>query len=955
MSTPTTAAPLARAPGGDPQPASCELALDVDGMTCASCSSRVEAALNALPGVQASVNLATERAQLRFDPARANARQLVDAVAASGYAPRTADLLLDVQGMTCASCVGRVERALRALPGVLQADVNLATETAAVRYIPAGLQAQALLDAVTQAGYSARVRDPDAARAAGDAELHKQRQVRAMRRDAWLAAGLGGAVALLGMGGMLLPRAVQALDAAVPLAHFSDWLQALLSTVVLAGPGRRFFRSGWIAWRHLAPDMNSLVATGAGVAWLFSMTVLLAPGLLPPQSRHVYFDSAAVVVAAVLFGKYLEELAKGRASHALRALAGLQARDARVRVDGEQREVPISQVRRGDEVVVRPGERLPVDGEVLEGESHVDESMLSGEPIPVAKRAGSAVRAGTVNQQGLLVLRATSVGADTVLAQIIRLVEQAQGGKLPIQGLADRVVRVFTPAVLAVALLSFALWMLLAPAPALAHALLAAVAVLVVACPCAMGLATPAAIMVGTGRAAELGVLFRKGEALESLSHVDTVLLDKTGTLTRGRPRLTALLPAAGVDAERLLGWAAAVEGGSEHPLALAVVGAARERGLAVPAARDFQARAGHGARAMVADGEVALGTRRYLQELGVDVEPLQRSAESLQQQGATVVYVGRDARAAGVLGISDPPREESAAVVARLRAAGLQVHMVTGDSVRAAQTLARAVGIESVHAEVLPQGKAEVVRTLQQQQRKVLFVGDGINDAPALAQADVGMALASGTDIAMEAADVTLTRGELDGVVAALQAAARTMRTIRGNLFWAFAYNVLLIPVAAGALAPWGVSMSPMLAGVAMGLSSVFVLGNSLRLRRLRAWSAARAPAALAPAMADDPAAPSPQSGPLPQAPASQSFQAFQPPSRSLDMSQTTTLMIEGMSCQHCVAAVTKALQSVPGVESAQVSLDEARATVSGDAPQQALLDAVQRAGYVATPRALA
>ncbi|WP_018914828.1 heavy metal translocating P-type ATPase [Thiomonas sp. FB-6] len=939
------AVPSREAPAAGP---SCELALDVEGMTCASCSSRVESALNALPGVQASVNLATERAQVRFDPSRLDAAALVHAVDASGYSARTAELMLDVQGMTCASCVGRVERALRGVPGVLGAEVNLAAETASVRYLPASVQAQAMLDAVAEAGYGARLRDADAARAAADADVHKQAQLRSMRRDAWLAAALGAAVAAIAMGGMLFPGFAHALDSLLPLPggrSASDWLQAVLATVVVAGPGRRFFRSGWTAWRHLAPDMNSLVATGAGVSWLYSMVVLLVPGWFPAHSRHVYFDSAAVVIAAVLFGKYLEELAKGRASQAIRSLARLQARDARVRVDGEQRDVPIGQVRPGDEVVVRPGERLPVDGEVLEGASHVDESMLSGEPMPVDKQPGSPVRAGTVNQQGLLVVRATSVGADTMLAQIIRLVEQAQGGKLPIQGLADRVVRVFTPAVLLVALLSFGAWMLLAPAPALSHALLAAVAVLVVACPCAMGLATPAAIMVGTGRAAELGVLFRKGEALEALSHVDTVLLDKTGTLTRGQPRLTALRPGEGVGEQDLLRVAAAVESGSEHPLGLAVVAAARERGLAWPEVTQFEARAGFGARARVDGAMIALGTRRYLEQLGVDPRALDDAATGLLEQGATVVYAARDTQALGVLAVSDPPRPESAAVVAGLRELGLAVHMVSGDSTRAAQALARIVGIDSVHAEVLPQGKADVVRALQAQGRKVLFVGDGINDAPALAQADVGMALASGTDIAMQAADVTLTRGDLGALVAALRAASRTMATIRGNLFWAFGYNVLLIPVAAGAGAPWGLFMSPMLAGIAMGLSSVFVLGNSLRLRGLRAWSA--------PAAATAPPAPEPAPTRVPTPTPTPTVS--HPSERSSTMSPSTTLSIEGMSCQHCVGSVTKALLAVPGVESAQVSLDAAAAEVRGDAPKEALVDAVRRAGYTATAQAAA
>ena len=818
----------------------CALQLDIDGMSCASCSSRVERALNALPGVQATVNLATEQAQLRFDPRRVQPQQLVDIVRDTGYAPRTAEVTLLVQGMTCASCVGRVERALQALPGVLAASVNLATERASVHYIPASVQPAALMRAVVDAGYAASLADADGARAAADQAEHKQRQLQAMRRDVWLALVLALPVLVLSMGGMVWHGLMAVLAATTPAAmpRFWDWVQAALTTAVLFGPGRRFFRPGWAAYRHLSPDMNALVATGAGAAWLFGVVVLAVPGWLPPDARHVYFDSAAVVIAAVLFGKYLEEVAKGRTSAAIRALARLQAKDARLRRDGTELTVPIADVQQGDLVVVRPGERLPVDGEVVEGASHVDESMLSGEPIPTARHPGDSVRAGTVNQQGMLVVRATSVGQGTVLAHIIRLVEQAQGGKLPIQGLADRVVRVFTPAVLLIALLSFVVWLVVGPAPAISHALLAAVAVLVVACPCAMGLATPAAIMVGTGRAAELGVLFRQGEALEALSNVDTVLLDKTGTVTLGRPALGAIWASPGTREADVLRWAAAVEAASEHPLAHAVLQAATERGAPVPTAAEFAAVAGYGAHAEVEGARVAVGALRYVTQLGIDPGPAAAEAERLQLEGQTAVFVMRAGQVVGVLGVTDPIKPDAAALVAALQARKLRVELVTGDAARTAQAVARQLGLAAVHADVLPAGKADVVKTLQAQGRRVLFVGDGINDAPALAQADVGMALASGTDIAIEAADVTLTRGELSGVLTALNAARHTLGTIRGNLFWAFAYNVLLIPIAAGLGAPWGLHLNPMLAGVAMGLSSIFVLGNSLRLKRLKAWS---------------------------------------------------------------------------------------------------------------------
>jgi Cu+-exporting ATPase len=815
----------------------CDLQLDIDGMSCASCSSRVERALNAMPGVQATVNLATEQAQLHFDPRRVQPQQLVDMVRETGYAARTAEATLLVQGMSCASCVGRVERALQGLPGVLGASVNLATERASVRYIPGSVQPQMLLRVVADAGYTASLAD-GAATAADQAE-HKRLQLQAMQRDVWLALALALPVLVLSMGGMLWHGLMQLLDSTSPAAipRFWDWVQAVLTTVVLFGPGRRFFRPGWAAYRHGSPDMNSLVATGAGAAWLFGMVVLLAPGLLPPDARHVYFDSAAVVIAAVLFGKYLEEVAKGRTSAAIRALARLQAKDARVRRGGVEQTVAISDVRLGDLVIVRPGERLPVDAEVVEGGSHVDESMLSGEPIPVAKHPGDAVRAGTVNQQGVLVVRVSSVGQGTVLAQIIRLVEQAQGGKLPIQGLADRVVRVFTPAVLLIALASFVVWLLVGPAPAISHALLAAVAVLVVACPCAMGLATPAAIMVGTGRAAELGVLFRKGEALEMLSNVDTVLLDKTGTVTLGRSALGTIWAVPGTHDMDVLRWAAAVEASSEHPLAHAVLQAASERRAQVPTATQFTAVAGYGAQAEVEGAQVAVGATRFVQQLGIDPAPAAAQVARLQAEGQTAVFVMRAGCVVGVLGITDPIKPDAAAMVTALLVRKLRVELVTGDSVRTAKAVAQQLGITTVHADVLPAGKADVVKALQAQGRRVLFVGDGINDAPALAQADVGMALASGTDIAIEAADVTLTRGELAGVLTAINAARRTLATIRGNLFWAFAYNVVLIPIAAGLGAPWGLGLNPMLAGVAMGLSSIFVLGNSLRLKRLRAW----------------------------------------------------------------------------------------------------------------------
>ncbi|MCC6609058.1 MAG: copper-translocating P-type ATPase [Burkholderiales bacterium] len=807
-------------------------------MTCANCSARVERALAKVPGVAAAaVNLATERASVRLDETAATAAGVAAAVKDAGYAPVVAELEIGVGGMTCANCVSRVERALRKTPGVLEAIVNLATERATVRYFPATVSPEELGRAITEAGYTPRPLDREEGSAAEDVEVRaREAELRARLHDTVGAAVLSVPLLALAMGPMVVPGLAEALARVAPTQRFWEWVQLALGTAVVFGPGRRFFSSGWAAFRHLSPDMNSLVMTGVGAAWLYSAAVVLVPGLLPAQARHLYFEPAAVVVTLILMGKYLEALAKGRAGAAIRKLVGLQAKTARVVREGVEADVPIASVVRGDVVIVRPGERVPVDGEVRGGESYVDESMLTGEPMPAAKRAGDRVVSGTVNQHGVLRVEARQVGRETLLAQIIRMVEQAQGSKLPIQRLADRVVSVFTPIVLAIAAVTFAVWLALAPAPAITLALVSAVAVLVVACPCAMGLATPAAIMVGSGRAAELGVLFRTGEALEALSHVDTVVLDKTGTLTVGRPQLVDLEPAPGGDALAVLRFAAGADSGSEHPLAAAILAAAQARGVAYPKAERFEAIPGYGVKAIVEGHTVLLGAARLLAREGAAADALAERAAALAERGRTPIYLAVDGAAWGILGVADPLKPESAAVVAALKAKGLRVGMITGDSARTAQAIARQAGVDEVEAEVLPSGKAEAVQRLQAQGRKIAFVGDGINDAPALAQAEVGIAVATGTDIAIEAADVTLTRGDLRGLLNALEVARRTMRTIRGNLFWAFIYNILLIPLAAGVFYPaWGLTLNPMLAGLAMGLSSVFVVTNSLRLRRVR------------------------------------------------------------------------------------------------------------------------
>ena len=816
-----------------------ELDFGILGMTCANCTARVERALRAVPGVHsATVNLATERAQVHLDVAFGDPAALSRAVHDAGYEAVKRDFEIGVDGMTCANCSARVERALRRLPGVITATVNLATEHATVSVLGDTSGLDDIAAAITAAGYGARRLKQDGG-GVPEADA-RDAGVRTQRNAALLSAILTMPVLLLGMVPMAFPPVGNVLMRLEPFPGFMDGVQWLFASAIAFGPGRRFLRAGVSAVRHAAPDMNTLVMLGVGSAWLYSTAVLWVPGWFPAESRNLYFESVAVVVTAVLAGKYLEALAKGRAGAAMRKLAGLQVSSATVWRDGMETSVPIATVVVGDLVVVKPGERIPVDGVVREGSSFVDESMLTGEPMPAQRHAGDRVAAGTVNQLGMLRVEAQQVGGATVLAQIIRLVESAQGSKLPIQQLADRIVAVFSVAVLSIAGVTFLAWMAFAPAPAIAPALISAVAVLVVACPCAMGLATPAAIMVGSGRGAELGVLFRRGEALELLSGVDTVIFDKTGTLTEGRPVVREIEAAAGVDPQALLAIAAAADAGSEHPLSAAIIAAAHARGLAVAPSSDFLAVPGFGASATVGGRRVVLGSERLLTREHVDVAALAERAKLLLAQGRSVIFVAVDGLAWGVIGVADALKPDAAAVVAALRSRGLAVAMMSGDVLASAAAIAAQAGITDVSADMRPADKAEALRLRQTAGARIAFVGDGINDAPALAQSDVGVAVASGTQIAIAAADVTLTHGDLAGLADAFRVADRTMAVIRSNLFWAFAYNALLIPVAAGVLYPhWGIRISPMLAGVAMGLSSVFVLANSLRLRRIAPWRA--------------------------------------------------------------------------------------------------------------------
>lgn len=806
------------------------VAIPVEGMSCASCVGRVEAALRKVQGVhEVAVNLATESARIDFAPGTPFV-ELVRAIEKAGYdvPPTTSELTIG--GMSCASCVGRVEAALRKVEGVEEVVVNLATERATVK---GKADTRALVAAVEATGFDARPAQAVTSADRDELAMRKEAERESLKKDVWVAAVLTLPVFVLEMGSHLLPGMHHFIAETIGMR--TSWiLQFVLTSLVLAMPGRRFYQLGIPALLKRAPDMNSLVAVGTLAAYGYSVVATFLPSVLPEGSVNVYFEAAAVIVTLILVGRFLEARARGRTSAAIQRLVGLQAKTARVVRNGQANDLPVSEVMPGDLIEVRPGDRVPVDGTLVEGRSFIDESMISGEPVPVEKAAGDAVVGGTVNQTGSFRFKATAVGGATVLAQIIRMVEQAQGAKLPIQTLVDKVTMWFVPAVMAVALLTFLAWLTWGPAPALSFALVNAVAVMIIACPCAMGLATPTSIMVGTGRGAELGILFRKGDALQRLSDIRVVAVDKTGTLTEGHPALTDLDIATGFERNDVLALIAAVENRSEHPIARAIVRAAVEEGLSLPEVCDFESVTGFGVRAMVAGRRVEVGADRYMREISIDVGEFARSAERLGRDGKSPLYAAIDGVLAGIVAVSDPIKPSAVQAIQALHQLGLKVAMVTGDNARTAHAIAQQVGIDDVVAEVLPGGKVEALKRLRSEQGAVAFVGDGINDAPALAQADIGLAIGTGTDIAIEAADVVLMSGSLAGIPKAVILSRATLRNIRQNLFWAFVYNTALIPVAAGALYPtWGVLLSPVFAAGAMALSSVFVLGNALRLRR--------------------------------------------------------------------------------------------------------------------------
>ncbi len=843
-----------------------DLTFGVTGMTCASCVRRIEKALSKVEGVQeANVNLATEKARVVFDPTKAGREQLQKAVEKAGYGvremprpqatqaapsrvelPSSGDMTLPVEGMTCASCVRRIEKALSKVEGVQEATVNLATEKARVVFDPSKAGLDQFRAAVEKAGYKlgamavapvagigAEAIEAPSLYAEEDAhDRERQRELDELGRKWRVSLVLG--VVMMGLMYVPLGIDLQLLAPALLVA----------ATIVQFWAGRVFYDAAWAAGRHGTTNMNTLVAMGTSVAYGYSAFVTLWPTLAEAWGfqYHLYFEVSVIIVALILLGRWMEARAKKQTSAAIRALMGLQAKTARVIRDGTERDVPIEQVRVGDLVRVRPGEKVPVDGVITEGRSALDESMLTGESLPVDKTVGDQVIGATLNSSGSFVFKATKVGRDTTLAQIVRLVEEAQGSKAPMQRLADTISSYFVPAVLGVAALTFVGWMLLGPEPRITLALQAMIAVLIIACPCALGLATPTAIMVGTGKAAEHGVLVRGGEALEMTRKIDTIVLDKTGTLTRGKPAVTQVVATNGIGERDLLRLAAAAEVGSEHPLGEAIVAHARAAGIELPKAEQFEALSGRGVQARIEGQDLILGNLALMRERGVALDGLVDRARQLASTGATPMYVAIGSQAAGLIAVADTIRPESKEAVEQLAALGLEVWMLTGDNQATAEAIAREAGVTTVLAEVLPVQKSDKIKELQAQGRVVAMVGDGINDAPALAQADLGIAIGTGTDVAMAASDITLIGGDLRTIVTAIALSRKTVGVIRQGLFWAFAYNVLLIPVAMGALYPvFRVMLNPVLAAAAMAMSSVSVVTNALRLRGFKRPASAR------------------------------------------------------------------------------------------------------------------
>jgi Cu+-exporting ATPase len=805
--------------------------LPITGMSCANCAATIERSLKKVSGVtEAAVNFATEQARLRFDDQQVSLANLIESVRKAGFDVTAAHIDLPVTGMTCANCSATVERTLvRKIPGVVQASVNFATERAAVDYLPGIVTLEEIAAAVAKAGYgivlpSEDVSGEDVEQAARDADIRDQTRKFVV-----------GVIFALPLFLLSMARDFGFLGS-WSHAAWVNWLFWLLATPVQFYTGIDYYVGGFKSLRNKSANMDVLVALGSSVAYLYSVGVLL----FPAAGDHVYFETSAVIITLIKLGKMLEARTKGKTGSAIRKLIGLQPKTAAILENGQERQVPLVRVQPEMTVIVRPGERIPVDGVVLEGGSAVDESMLSGEPLPVDKAPGDSVAAGTINGQGMLTFRATRVGKQTALAQIIRLVQEAQGSKAPIQALADRIAAVFVPGVITIALATFIIWWTVSGQ--FVPSMIRLVAVLVIACPCALGLATPTAIMAGTGKGAEMGILFKKAQALEKATHLDAIVLDKTGTITQGKPAVVELVPLdRGVDPNSLLRWAAAAEQGSEHPLGKAIVQAAQQAGIDLPAIQKFQAHGGAGVEAVVDQERVRVGKPKWFDGAILGLPAALDRIDAMQARGQTVMVVARDNSVIGLIAVADTLKPDSAQAIAALHAQGLRVIMLTGDNLQTARAIAIQVDIDDIEAEVRPEDKSERVRAIQRSGMMVGMVGDGINDAPALAQADVGLAIGTGTDVAIEAADVILASGRLSGIPRAIAISRKTMGTVRQNLFLAFVYNVVLIPIAAGVLAPVAGApeilrhLHPILAALAMAMSSISVVSNSLRLYRSR------------------------------------------------------------------------------------------------------------------------
>ncbi|MBI5205455.1 MAG: copper-translocating P-type ATPase [Nitrospirae bacterium] len=800
-------------------------------MSCASCAAKIEDSLSRLKGVSnANVNFAAEKATIWYDPLNVSVDDFLKTIKDLGYSASVAKLIIPIKGMSCAACATRVQDALSSLDGVVSASVNLATERAAIEYIPSRIGMREFKKTIKDAGYEILTADK------GEDIVEKEKREREAHYRNLKTKVITGALLSLPVF-ILTYWDMFGLPIALP-RKLNFIIQLILESPVQFWIGWQFYKGAVSAARHRTTNMNTLIAVGTSAAYIYSVIATFYPSLFEVKgySAEVYFDTAAAIIVLILLGRMLEARAKGQTSEAIKKLAGLQAKTAKVVRNGSELDIPVEEVEIGDVIIVRPGEKIPVDGVIKEGYSSVDEAMLTGESIPVEKKIGDFVIGATINKTGSFKFEATKVGRETMLSQIINMVQEAQGSKSPIARMADLIASYFVPAVMGISVITFFIWYSFGPEPSFTYAVLNFIAVLIIACPCALGLATPTSIMVGTGKGAENGILIRGGEALETAHKINSIVFDKTGTLTKGEPSVTDVIANKSITERDILFYAASAEKGSEHPLGEAIIKKANQDSIELIAASDFQAIPGHGIKAKVSGRDVILGNAAMMDDEGIKLNGLKEKAEELAGEGKTPMFVAVDNSVYGIICVADTLKESSVEAVKSLHKLGIEVVMLTGDNRRTGEAIAKLAGIARVLAEVFPEDKVKEVKKLQSEGKIVAMVGDGINDAPALAQADIGIAIGTGTDIAMEASDVTLLKGDLRGVVTAIALSRATMRNIKQNLFWAFAYNTVLIPVAAGILFPFfGILLNPMLAAAAMGMSSVTVVSNALRLRRFK------------------------------------------------------------------------------------------------------------------------